>query len=167
MRMKSINKLTVEILKNIARLLMISLFIICCAEQKNSIDILGLQGKLAGEWTAEAFDGELHESWKINEEGWMVQSGVYIEDVDTLYQATTKIEEVGSEVVLFSVIKHANPKIFKAIEIDEDGIVFENRDYSNPYRVEYKFISSDRYRRTIEGMEQDSIVRYEFNFEKR
>ena len=85
---------------------------------------------------------------------------------DTSYSASTRIEKINNDIILFSVIKNANPKIFKAISSSDKKIVFENTDYKNPFRVIYEFIDSATYKRTIEGYENDSLVVYEFNFRK-
>ncbi|MEQ9592962.1 MAG: DUF6265 family protein [Cyclobacteriaceae bacterium] len=137
-----------------------------CQPARQKKDILKLEPRLEGSWKAKAFDGELHEQWLLNEGGWMQQVGYYIEDGDTSYSAKTRIEQVDGDIILFSVIKNSNPKIFKAAEHSEEVIVFENNDYRNPYQVKYEFISGQRYRRTIKGYESDSLVVYTFDFEK-
>ena len=137
-----------------------------CNDQPAPNDRLNLNAKLSGTWKAIAFDGALHEKWALLPDGYMQQEGMYIENRDTLYQAITKIEQVGTELILYSVIKDSNPKIFKAIHRTEDIIIFENKDYSNPYQVKYEFLSDNKYRRTIEGVENDTLAIYVFNFNK-
>lgn len=114
-----------------------------------------------------AFDGELHETWKLDSDGWMLQEGYYIESSDTSYSARTRIEKVNNEIILFSVIKNSTPKIFQSKEHNESKMVFENMDYKNPYQVVYEFIDDNNYRRTIKGFESDSLVTYVFDFIKR
>ena len=147
-------------------LLTVSLLILSCNGNYQSEDYLNLKDKLAGKWKANAFSGELHEEWNLEINGWMLQQGYYIEKNDTSYTAITRIEKIGNDVILFSVIKDSNPKIFKAISISDDEIVFESKDYMNPYQVKYEFFTDSNYRRTITGFENDSLVTYEFNFEK-
>ena len=137
-----------------------------CKENKIVTDHLNLKSKLSGKWKAKAFDGELHEEWKLNKDGWLQQEAYYIEKNDTSYAAKTQIQQVGKEIILFSVIKGSNPKIFKSVKKDNNFILFENDDYKNPFQVKYEFISSNIYRRTIKGYEKDSLVTYQFNFEK-
>lgn len=88
----------------------------------------------------------------------MQQKGVYIENNDTSYSAITRIEKIADEVILFSVIKDSTPKIFKAISVSDNEIVFENKDYKNPYQVKYEFFTGSTYRRSITGFENDSLV---------
>jgi len=137
-----------------------------CENETNVNDKLNLESKLSGKWIAKAFDGELHETWKLDDDGWMLQKGYYIENVDTSYSAQTKIEKVNKELILFSVIKNSTPKIFQAKEILDNKILFENKDYRNPFEVIYEFIDSNNYRRTIKGLENDSLVSYVFDFKK-
>lgn len=142
------------------------LLILACNENIEVKDRLDLENKLSGKWIAKAFDGELHEEWMLNKDGWMEQEGFYIENQDTSYAAKTQIQKVGDDIILFSVIRNSNPKIFKSVTFEEKKIIFENEDYKNPYQVKYEFLSDQLYRRTIEGRENDSLVIYEFNFKK-
>lgn len=142
------------------------LVVFSCKETSTIDDHLDLRSKLEGKWIAKAFDGELHEQWVLNEFGWMQQQAYYIEASDTSYAAQTQIQKVDEDIILLSVIKNSNPKIFKATLVEEDKIIFENSDYKNPFQVKYEFLSSENYRRTIKGRENDSLVVYEFNFEK-
>ena len=151
---------------NKALILVTCILIFGCDQNEKAKDQLQLEGKLSGKWIAEAFDGELHEEWNLNENGWMQQQGYYIEKNDTSYAAQTQIQKAGNEIILFSVIKNSNPKIFKSIQTEENKIIFENSDYKNPYQVKYEFISDSVYRRTIKGYENDSLVIYEFKFKK-
>jgi len=139
---------------------------ISCIEHDKTKDHLNLESKLSGKWIAMAFDGELHEEWVLNPNGWMQQEAYYIENNDTSYAAKTQIQKVGKEIILLSVIKDANPKIFKSIIFKENTIVFENDDYKNPFQVKYEFLTNKKYNRTIKGHENDSLVSYEFNFVK-
>ena len=147
-------------------LILISLLAISCNDNEQVDDCLNLESKLSGKWITKAFDGELHEEWKLNNNGWMQQQGYYIEKGDTTYAAKTQIQKVGNDIILFSVIENSNPKIFKSITTTENKMVFENDDYKNPFQVKYEFFSKEKYRRTIKGYENDSIVIHEFNFEK-
>ena len=67
---------------------------------------------------------------------------------------------------LDSIIENSNPKIFQSVQTQSNKIIFENKDYKNPYRVTYEFLTESSYRRTIEGRENDSLVTYVFDFKK-
>ncbi|WP_347921738.1 hypothetical protein [Pontimicrobium sp. SW4] len=142
------------------------LLFVSCKKENDNIDKLNLESRLSGKWIAKAFDGELHEAWKLDSNGWMFQEGYYIEKVDTSYSARTRIELVNEELILLSVIKNSTPKIFQAVERSDSKIIFKNKDYKNPYEVVYEFIDVNNYRRTIKGFENDSLVTYIFNFKK-
>lgn len=142
------------------------LALVACGQPGGPTDRTGLQPRLAGTWQAEAFDGMLHETWQLDDDGFMRQQSVYIENGDTLYQATSKIQEVAGELILLSVIKESAPKVFQAVSRTSDQIVFENADYANPNKVTYAFIDAQNYHRTISGIQQDSAVQYLFTFRK-
>ena len=148
------------------KLFFFGLLFLSCTNIDRKTDSLNLESKLTGKWIATAFDGELHEEWKLGENGWMEQQGFYIENADTSYSAKTRIGKVEKDIILFIIIKNSNPKIFQSVEFSEDKIVFQNKDYKNPFQVTYEFINSKKYKRTIEGFENDSLVIYNFNFEK-
>lgn len=135
-----------------------------CQGEIKQIDPLNLKNNLEGDWRADAFNGELHEQWNLNAGGFWEQRGYYIENNDTTYRALTRIEQVGGDLILFSVIRDSNPKIFKSVSRNGQEIIFENSDYKNPYQVKYEFLENGNYRRTITGIENDSTVAYVFNF---
>lgn len=142
------------------------LLLVSCKNDAQKVDKLNLRSKLSGNWIAKAFDGELHERWSLGDDGWMLQEGYYIEENDTSYSAQTRIEKVNNELILFSVIKNSTPKIFQATINTNNKIVFENKDYRNPFEVIYEFNDNNNYRRTIKGMENDSLVTFVFDFQK-
>ncbi len=159
-------KLPYMIFRKYLSLIAFLFFIFGCANPNNPGDTLGLSKKLKGKWIAKAWTGELHEEWKIGEDGWLIQEGHYVENGDTSYSARTKIELIDQSIILFSVIKNSTPKIFEAKEFSTDGFTVENTEYRNPFQVEYRFIDSENYERIITGYEQDSLVSTLFQFKK-
>jgi hypothetical protein len=157
---------TIKYHSNIFMLTLILVFYLQGCTAPKFEDKLHLEKKLSGSWTATAFSGELRETWRLGADGWMQQHGIYIENHDTLYSAHTKIEQVGGEVILFSVIRAATPRIFKAVTVGEDEIIFENNDYKDPYQVTYTFLDDTSYQRTIRRIEKDSLEVYTFNFKR-
>lgn len=121
---------------------------------------------LVGKWKSPAWTGELSESWRVGEDGWLHQQAYYYEGSDTTYRSQSKIERVGNALILFSVIENSNPKIFKSAMISNDIIVFKNSDYKNPYEVTYVLMGRDDFQRIITGMENDSLVTYTFKFRR-
>jgi hypothetical protein len=125
-----------------------------------------LAKRLIGKWQSPAWSGQLSETWRVGADGWLHQQAYYFEQSDTTYRAQSKIEQVGAELILFSVIENSNPKIFKATTVSTDSVVFENSEYKNPYKVVYHLIDKDNFHRTITGMENDSLVSYTFRFKR-
>lgn len=136
--------------------------IISCSTEDRS----GLLHKLEGDWETKAWDGKLLENWSLSEDGWPWQHTSYVENNDTTYSSQSKIEFVADELILFTVIKNNPPYIFKATVQTADSIVFENSKYKNPNRVKYEFIDANNLKRTIKGIENESIVQTVFNFKR-
>lgn len=147
-----------------ATMVLIIMFLLSC--ERPAVDVLHLKEKLNGHWRAKAFNGELLEVWSLGRNGFMQQDGYYVENGDTTYRAVTRIEKVDGDIILFSVIKDSTPKIFKATLANSREILFENKDYRNPYAVRYEFLDDGNYRRTITGVENDSVVSYIFDFRR-
>lgn len=126
-----------------------------------------LKHKLTGQWTSKAWDGILNENWFVDNDGNLTQRARYFEDDKLLYEATNKIELIENELILITVIKNNNPKIFKATKYDKNQLVFENTDYKNPSKVIYKFTSNnDQFEREISGTENNKPSNYTFVFKK-
>lgn len=125
-----------------------------------------LKENLNGHWTSEAWDGRLNESWTTDDNGHLLQTAQYIEDNRVLFESTNKIEVIDNELILMSVIKGSNPKIFKASSYSESEIVFENSDYINPNKVVYNFGPEEQFQREISGRENDQPTSYIFHFKK-
>jgi hypothetical protein len=139
-------------------------------KESKSLDLIDfyaiIKKNLAGKWSSKAWDGQLNESWSIDKNGHLNQTAQYIEQEKVLYEAANKIEIVNGELVLFTVIKDNNPKIFKATSYDKNQIIFENSDYKNPNKVVYSFLSNQEFHRTISGMEKDKATSYTFKFKR-
>ena len=122
---------------------------------------------LKGSRKSKAWDGMLYETWSISQvDGHLEQKAKYIENGKVSYQAMNKMEVINNELVLFTVIKGGNPKIFKATTITNKKVVFENSDYSNPNKVEYIF-EADSFKRTISGIEDGEPTTYTFDFSRK
>lgn len=124
-----------------------------------------LVDKLSGNWTSKAWDGVLNENWKMGTDGHMHQTSEYVENGHILYAASSRIEIIGKELIIFSVIENSVPKIFKATSIQDDMIIFENSDYQYPNKVVYDFRDGG-FKRTISGIQKGKASFYTFDFKK-
>ena len=127
---------------------------------------VSLQKQLVGKWQAPAWDGYLNESWKVGSDGHLHQEAIYEENGEVLYRSHSKIEKVGEDLILFSVIKDNPPKIFKATDVSNSKIIFENSDYQNPDKVVYLFESGKPFQRVISGTEKGEATSYTFDFRR-
>lgn len=134
--------------------------------QKRSIQstIAKIKKYLVGEWSSKAWDGILVETWKYKN-GRLTQKADYSEKGKVVYEAKNFLEEKAGELILTTIIKNNNPKVFKATKIENDLVVFENTDYANPSKVTYQFHKKG-FDRTIEGKENGKPTSYTFKFKK-
>ena len=123
--------------------------------------------QLVGKWSSAAWDGKLNEEWLVGDDGHLHQRSEYIENDKVGYTARSRIEKVGDELILFSVIKDNDPKIFKATKIKSDEITFENNEYGYPNKVVYSFTENSTFQRTISGKEKGKSKSYTFKFTNR
>ncbi len=137
-------------------------------KQINTLDVEEVfsiaKKNLIGTWSSPAWDGQLDESWSLDKNGHLIQSAKYTENLKILFESSNKMEVVNNELILFSVIKGNNPKIFKATSWSKNSITFENSDYKNPNKVIYDFISNKVFHRKISGIENNEISKYTFKF---
>lgn len=122
--------------------------------------------KIKGKWISRAWDGQLVETWNLDENDQLRQHANYRENGSLLYEAISKIERVGQELILFSVIEGNNPKIFKAISESETELIFENTEYGYPNKLVYSFNADGTYHRTISGKENGVEKSYTFEFKR-
>lgn len=122
--------------------------------------------KLEGRWSSKAWDGQLKEEWTLDENKQLLQHAEYIENGIVQYKASSKIERVDKELIIFSVIHGNNPKIFKASSESDSSITFENTEYGYPNKLIYHFNADGSYHRTISGIENGEKKAYTFRFKK-
>ncbi|PQB03913.1 hypothetical protein [Aureitalea marina] len=124
-----------------------------------------LKETLPGKWRSKAWDGWLDEHWWVDADGNLRQTAEYSENGEVTYKAQNKIELIGDQLVLIRLIEDSDPRIFQATFFDHKKVVFFNDMYTNPSRVTYTLFT-DRFERTIGGMEDDQPSRYTFSFNK-
>jgi len=152
--------------RHFATAVILSTLLLSCSDRHTDPVYENMAGHLVGSWTAGAWAGVLNETWTRGDDGWLYQTAFYYEGMDTTYRAHSKIEKVGDDLILFSVIRNANPKIFKAVTIDADSIAFENSDYESPFRVVYFFGPKERFQRTISGYDNGRLITFTFDFNR-
>ena len=127
---------------------------------------LEMKNNLIGNWKSPAWSGQLNESWSLDKNGHLIQDAQYIENQKVMYEASNKIEIENDEIILFTIIKGSNPKIFKAYSYSKNSITFKNSDYKNPNVVVYTFLSKNEFHRKISGIENDNSTSYTFKFKR-
>ncbi|MBT8185450.1 MAG: hypothetical protein KJN76_11470 [Eudoraea sp.] len=125
-----------------------------------------IEEKLTGRWISKAWDGQLEEVWMLDENKHLLQRATYTEQGKVLYKASSKIERIDKELILFSIITGNNPKIFKASSESPTSITFENTEYGYPNKLVYSFKADGTYHRTISGIENGEVKNYTFEFKR-
>ncbi len=118
---------------------------------------------LIGEWRTIAFSGEMHETWREAAPGILEQEGHYLEQGDTLYSQTVRIERIGGRLYLIALPQGALPRIYRGPTAVADSVIFENASYQNPARIVYRQ-TDEGYDRNTYGMEEgaESALSYRF-----
>jgi len=122
--------------------------------------------KLAGSWSAKAWDGQLNEEWMFDGNKLLSQHAEYVESGTVIYKADSRMEKVNQDLIIFSVIAGNNPKIFKASSASDTSITFENTEYGYPNKLIYRFNADGTYHRTISGIENGVEKSYIFEFKR-
>jgi hypothetical protein len=122
---------------------------------------------LAGNWTAKAFSGRLDEYWKVDSpNGLILKAGYYIEDADTSYSETLKIDTLGGSVFMVAKPFNSDSRIYTLKRQTADSLIFENQVYRNPFRIVYVRTDNNHFTRLITGIEHSDTVRIKFEFER-
>ena len=144
-------------------LCLISMTLIITCQSDDYTDKMELPSalNLVGEFEGPAFGGILNETWRRDASGAVIQVGYYIEDGDTLTSQIVKFELFNNKVFLIALVDEKPPLIFEGVLVTDEKVIFENMNYTNPYRIEY-IISENEYRRVTTGTEdgEESINRY-------
>ena len=112
---------------------------------------------LIGEWRTAAFSGEMHETWREAAPGILEQAGRDLEQGDTLYSQTVRIERIGGRLYLIALPRGSMPRIYGGPTAVKDSVIFENMDYQNPTRIVYRQ-TGEGYERNTYGMEDGEEI---------
>jgi hypothetical protein len=122
---------------------------------------------LVGNWTAKAFSGRLDEYWKTDgSNGLILKAGYYIEDTDTSYSETLKLDTLGGSVFMVAKPFNSDSRIYTLQKQTVDSLIFENPVYRNPFKIVYHRMDENHFSRLITGIENGDTVRIKFEFER-
>lgn len=123
---------------------------------------------LAGSWVAEAFGGEIHESWAPGPDGSLHKTeGYFVADGDTSYSEVVNIGPIGETTYLVAHPSTGGVMVWAQTNVSATGATFENSNNGNPSRIEYAFTGEDTFTRTLIGREDDEPVVNELRFVRR
>lgn len=119
---------------------------------------------LEGTWTAPYFMGKISETWSFNDKGNLSLDGLFEENGDTIYWEKIKIDTLGKDIFLIAKPHNSPGFIYQQVSSSENEIVFENKIYSNPYRIKYIKVDNDHFDRVNIGLEEGQEVKNLFNY---
>lgn len=107
---------------------------------------------LSGNWKIAKSGDNTHEKWIRISDQIMQGKGYTIENGDTTFSETMRIEQFGNDI--FYVVKVAESKYpvpFKLIKLDKNEVTFENSEHDFPQRIIYKLKADGSLHARIEG----------------
>ena len=135
-----------------------------CQSVQNGKQVRNYDHWLEGTWTAPAFQGNIAETWTFDHNGFLNLEGLYQQNGDTVYWERIKIDTVGDDVLYIAKPHDASGFIYQLVSKNDTSLVFENKIYSNPYKITYRKIDDDHFDRvnTVfeEGNEVNNYYKY-------
>lgn len=123
---------------------------------------------LAGDWVAEAFGGEIHESWAPGPDGSLQKvEGYFVSDGDTSYSEVVNIGPIGDTTYLVAHPSTGGVMVWERTSASTTGSTFENPNHANPSRIDYAFTGDSTFTRTLTGEEDGEPVVNELRFIRR
>lgn len=136
-------------------LLTLSLFS-CNPSGKTEKDKIKAAHWLLGKWENKTSDGTLSEIWeKVNDSTFEGES-YFVKSQDTIHAESIILQQKGEQLSYKTIIQGQNgnkPMIFPLTEEAENLFVFENHKQDYPQKIQYKFISKDRFSAEISGIQ--------------
>lgn len=136
-------------------LLSLSLFS-CTPSGKTEKEKIKAAQWLLGTWENKSTDGTLSETWKKVNDSTFEGESYFVKSKDTIHAESIILQQKGEELSYHSTIQGQNgnkPIVFPLTEEAENLFVFENRKQDYPQKIQYKFISKDRFSTEISGIQ--------------
>jgi len=123
---------------------------------------------LTGTWVAEAFGGEIHETWAPGPDGTLTKiEGYFVADGDTSYSEVVNIGPIGETTYLMAHPSTGGVMVWEQTDASDTGATFMNSNHANPSRIEYAFTGDRTFTRTLIGRENGEPVVNELRFVQR
>lgn len=125
---------------------------------------------LVGEWGNTTPEGNLTETWSQLNDSTLTGKTVFMSGTDTLFTENIEIMQVNDSLLYNTKVSNQNQGkavSFKASNITDNQIVFENPKHDFPQKISYNRISSDSLVAEISGMKDGKESKESFPMKKK
>jgi hypothetical protein len=122
---------------------------------------------LIGKWIGKSSDNTVfHERWYSESEKIMIGIGRATVGTDTIFAETLKIEKIeNSFYYIATVPANDGPVLFKAIEMVDGKLIFENKEHDFPQVIKYE-MEENVLHVTLEGKHEGQNAREEIYYQR-
>lgn len=121
---------------------------------------------LAGDWSADAFDGRIAEAWVDDDNGLQLKTGFYIVGSDTPYAEVAAITSLAGQHCLIAKPQDRPIRIYDCRSYGPDSAVFTSACNTDPFEIRYIKRDDDRFDRVISSIHESDTVVYTFHFNR-
>lgn len=142
------------------------LFVFSCEEKTSEKGPLVFNKKhwLIGKWKTDAFNGSLHEIWRVEGEQ-LYKEGHYIEKGDTTYSEIVILSVEDSAIILRALPINKAVLEYQGIEATDKKMVFESKIEKEPFQIIYESVDKKHFRRITknndDGIEYENVFEFE------
>lgn len=118
-----------------------------------------------GKWENNAGDGSFHEIWTKTNDTIYSGRSFMIANEDTVFSESISLELKQNELFYIPTVSNQNnakPIEFKFIAIENNEIIFENKEHDFPQRIIYKQLAPDSLYARVEGNDKGKFRKEEF-----
>jgi hypothetical protein len=140
-------------MKKVNTLLLILLTCFSC-QQKTTFSELEKADWFLGRWENKTPEGTFSEEWKIENDSLYIGKSYFINNNDTLFAETVRLEQRKNDLFYIVSIPNQNedqPVAFKLTSSTIDYLVFENPEHDFPKKITYKLVTKDSLYAEISG----------------
>ncbi|MEW5677278.1 DUF6265 family protein [Flavobacterium enshiense] len=125
---------------------------------------------LMGEWGNTTPEGNLTETWSQLNDSTLTGKTVFVTGADTMFTETIEIMQMNDSLLYTTKVSNQNEGkavSFKASNVAESQIVFENAKHDFPQKITYNKISADSLVAEISGMKDGKESKESYPMKKK
>lgn len=140
-------------MKKVNTLLLMLLTCFSC-QQKTTFTELEKANWFLGCWENKTPEATFSEEWKIENDSLYLGKSYFINNDDTLFAETVRLEQRKNDLVYVVTVPNQNeeqPVAFKLTYSTADYLVFENPEHDFPKKITYKLVTNESLYAEISG----------------